>query len=100
MLAPKSPILLDAIERLKELNLNPRTVKKAARQSRLEAGYQAELKREKAEGRAEGGRKKALKVAIKLLWAQSTLDFVAKISGLSSDEVRALATRVNAKRRA
>ncbi|MDR1166026.1 MAG: hypothetical protein LBO66_09255 [Deltaproteobacteria bacterium] len=99
MLAKKSPKLVDAIERIKQLNLTPRDIERSVLRSMAEASYKAEFKRARAEGLAEGERENALEVATKLLRAQSTLKFVAKISGLSLDEVRVLKAQISAEQK-
>ncbi|MDR1166549.1 MAG: hypothetical protein LBO66_11925 [Deltaproteobacteria bacterium] len=104
MLAEKSPTLNAAIARLKDLNLDPRTIEIAALHTLAEQGYQAEFDLAKAEsereGIAKGKREYALEVASKLLRAKSALDFVAKITGLALDEVQDLAAEINAERKA
>jgi predicted transposase/invertase (TIGR01784 family) len=96
MIAEKSPTLKAAVARVEELNLDPRTIERAALHTMAEQAYQAEFKQE----RSKGERDKALEVASKLLRAKSTLDFVAEISGLSLEEVQDLAAEINAEQRA
>jgi predicted transposase/invertase (TIGR01784 family) len=96
MIAEKSPTLKAAVARLEELNLDPRTIERAALHTMAEQAYLAEFKQE----RSKGERDKALEIASNLLRDKFPLDIVARNTGLSLEEVQDLAAEINAEQRA